>query len=133
MGVRDVAKAIGAGALALLANLLVTTIAIVVYAQFLNPGHPGSYYDAMAPQIARFTAPPGGLVFLFTAAYMLSRYREDDDAFKLVIVAYLAYGLIDVALGLGDSGMASLNWTLAFSLLLALSGSLLGWYFTKRV
>ncbi|THD57609.1 hypothetical protein [Phenylobacterium sp.] len=123
----DSLKAVAAALLALAANLALTTLAISVYAWVIAPGHPGAFYQAMAPRIAMWSAPPGGFLVLLLAAYVLGRRRPPRKAIAFAIALGLAYVALDAVSGTASAGTgAILNPMYALSMALALAGALAG-------
>lgn len=110
----DYAKAVGVGVAALALNLLLTTLAITVYALLVAPGHPHAHYTAMAPRIGAWSGPAGGIVLMFVAGWFFGRRRPERNALLFMAVAYATYLALDVALGLA-AAPASALFTLNFA------------------
>ena len=84
MRLGEAAKAVGVALAILLLNLAFTTLAIVIYAQAISPGHPAAFYQAAAPGIAAWTAPIGGAAMFILAVAALGRRRLDRNPWAFV-------------------------------------------------
>jgi peptidoglycan/LPS O-acetylase OafA/YrhL len=123
----DYLKAVGVGLAALALNLALTTAAIFAYAMLIEPGRPADHYTAMAPKIAAWTAPIGGALLMFAAAYGLARRRPQRPAVAFGLAVFVAYAFIDAASGLPMGGLKALMTPVfAISMTLALLGALAG-------
>ena len=123
----DSLKAALAAVLALAANLVLTTVVISLYAWVIAPGHPSAFYQAMAPRIAAWSAPPGGFLLLLLAAYVLGRRRPERKAVAFALALGLAYVVLDAVSGAATAGTgAILSLMYAFSMTLAVAGALAG-------
>jgi hypothetical protein len=126
-------KALGAAALALALNMLVTTAAIFAWSMLVEPGHPPEFYREAAPGIAARTAPAGGALLLGWAAFALGRRRPSRNAVLFAGAMGLAYVLIDAASALPMAAPAQVFTPLfAGSMAAALAASLLGGMLASR-
>lgn len=127
MRLGEAGKAVGV-ALALLAlNLLATTLAVVVYAQWIAPGRPEGFYAQVAPDIAAWTAPAGGAALFFAAAAWLGQRPGRRQPYGFILRAWAAYVVLDVVSGAALGEAASLlSLQLLGSLAVALLGGLAG-------
>lgn len=123
----DYLKALGVATAVLVLNLLITTVAITIYALAIEPGHPQAYYTAMAPRIGAWSGPSGGAVLMFAAGFLLARRRPERNGLMFIAVAWVFYLALDAGLGLA-AAPASAIFTPAFALSLggALAAGLVG-------
>jgi hypothetical protein len=123
----DALKAVGVAVLVLALNYGVVFLAVAADAQFVEPGHPQSYYTAAAPRIAGWSAPFAGALLLAIAAFLLGARRPQRNALKFAGLIWLAYIVIDLGSGAaaGDAD-AMLSARMAVSIGLALAGALAG-------
>jgi len=118
----DYLKALGAAAAVLVLNLLLTTLAITVYAMLVAPGQPQAHYTAMAPQIGAWTGPVGGMALLFLTGWWFARRRPERRALIFIAVVWGFYLALDAALGVVAGGAAAI---LTVNFALSLGGGLL--------
>ncbi|HEX3886675.1 MAG TPA: hypothetical protein VHW05_04190 [Phenylobacterium sp.] len=121
----DALKAVGVAVLVLALNYGVAFLAVAADAQFVEPGHPQSYYAAAAPRIAGWSAPFAGALLLAIAAFLLGARRPQRNALKFAGLIWLAYIVIDLGSG-AAAGDAMLSAQMAVSMGLALAGALAG-------
>jgi len=123
----DFGKAGLAGLLVLILNLLATTAVVFAWAMLVEPGKSQEYYNALAPRIGAVTGPLGGVILMFAAAHLLARRRPGRNAIAFAAAVWVAYALLDLAIGLPMMALADLlTVRLALSLLAALAGGLTG-------
>lgn len=118
----DYLKALGVAVAVLALNLLLTTLAITVYAMLVEPGQPQEHYTAMAPQIGAWTGPLGGMVLMFLAGGLFARRRPLRNGLQFIAAAWGFYLAIDAALGVAAGGAAAI---LTLNFALSLGGALL--------
>jgi len=120
-------KALGTAVAVLALNLALTTGVIFLYAQFVRPGQTNAFYEAAAPRIAAWTAPPGGALLLLWLMAWLGRRVPARNPFAFAIATWGAYVVLDVGSGLAMSPVKEvLTPMLALSVLIALAGALAG-------
>ena len=120
-------KALGLAFAVLALNLALTTGAIFVYAQFIRPGQTNAFYEAAAPRIAAWSAPPGGALLLLWLMAWLGRRVPARNPIAFGVAAWGAYVVLDVGSGLAMSPAKDvLTPMLALSVLIALAGALAG-------
>jgi len=123
----DFGKAALAGLVILILNLLATTAVIFAWAMLVEPGRSQDYYNALAPRIGAVTGPLGGALLMFGAAYLLGRRRPGRNAMVFAAAVWVAYALLDLAIGLPMMALADLlTVRLALSLLAALAAGMTG-------
>jgi hypothetical protein len=123
----EAAKAVGTALALLVLNLLLTTLAVFAYAQWIAPGQPAESYDAAALDIAAWTAPVGGALLFFGACFWLAGRRRGRSRFGFVLRLWIAYAILDVLVGAALAGVPSLlSWELLGSLAVALLAGLAG-------
>lgn len=123
----DIAKAAGVGFLIVVANLLITVVIVFLYAQLFDPGHPTAYYNPIAAQIGAWSAPIGGAMLFFAAAYALARKQPSRNPFLFAVACFVAYVMIDGGIGaMMGSLNAMLSLHVAVSLLVILLAALAG-------
>lgn len=127
----DYAKAAGLAVAVLALNLLMTTLAITVYALLIKPGQPQDHYTAMAPVIGAGTGPLGGALLMFGAGWLFARRRPERNGLAFLGAIWGVYLLIDIALGLAmtpASALFTVNFAVSLGgqLLAGLAGAALG-------
>jgi hypothetical protein len=129
----DSLKALVAAIAILVLNLLLTTAAMFVYAGLVAPGHPESFYQAMAPKVAGVTAPEIGAALNFLAAYVLGRRRPQRNPIAFAAAMVGAYVVIDAVSGLVSAGPVALATPVALiSMGLSIVAALAGGFLAKR-
>jgi hypothetical protein len=118
----DYLKALGVAVAVLALNLLLTTLAITVYALAVAPGQPQAQYTAMAPEIGAWTGPVCGMALMFLAGWWFARRRPERPALMFIGVVWGAYLAIDAALGVAAGGAAAI---LTMNFAMSLGGALL--------
>lgn len=112
--------------LILIANFAILFLAVFIYSLVINPGQPEEFYAGMAPEIARWTAPIGGGVLFFLAILFRARRLPARNSNIIALSTWIFYVILDIALGAAASGGSVLSIQLTLSLLVALTGGLLG-------
>ncbi|MET0271900.1 MAG: hypothetical protein ABW360_02815 [Phenylobacterium sp.] len=128
----DYAKASGLGAVLVVVNLLILVGIVFAYSVAIEPGHPSEFYSAAAPRLGAWSGPIGGVVLLFGASWLLGRRRPERSAVGFALVMWLAYAVVDVAIGLPMAGLALFSLPLAGSLGAALVGALAGGFLAAK-
>ncbi|THD79256.1 MAG: hypothetical protein E7812_09260 [Phenylobacterium sp.] len=129
----EAAKAVGVALAILAVNLAVTTLAIVIYAQAIAPGHPAAFYQAAAPGIGAWTAPICGAALFAVAIAALGRRRPERSPWAFALKTWIAYLVLDAVSGAAmGAGATMVSWMMAFSMGLALAGGLAGAALAQR-
>ncbi len=119
--------------LILAANFAIVIVAVFVFAEFIEPGHPPAYYEEAATGIAGWTAPIGGGLLFLGVAYFRARRNSARSAYASAIETWFFYVLFDVVLGIAlSAGQSVVTLQLIGSLSLALMGGLLGSWLSNR-
>lgn len=117
----DVLKALGLAVLVLALNLLATTAVIFVYSITVEPGHPPEFYNDMAPRIAAWSAPIGGMLLMFAVGLVFGRRRPERNAYAFAGLVFAWYFVVDTASGLAMATLAQI-FTPAFLMSMAFTG-----------
>ena len=122
----DFLKAAGVALALLVINVLVVILAVVAYAQLIEPGHPSDYYNAAAKWIAPWCTRTVGLAAFFVASYLLTKRRPDRNGLLFATAFSLFYAIIDAAT-VGFVEVLNIEFLLAMltNLLAALAGAYL--------
>jgi len=129
MRTSDWFKAIGVALVLMALDLAIATLVITLYVAAFDPGHPQSYYLALAPSIATPSTAIAGPVLMFAATWWFCRRKPERSAFGFAVAMFAAYYLIDWAM-VSFQGM--LNPVAIGIAVLKLAGALLGAWTAQR-
>jgi hypothetical protein len=124
MQLLDLAKAAGVAIALLAINVLVVVLAVVVYAQLIEPGHPSDFYNKAAEGIAPWCTRTVGVGAFFLVSYLLARRRPDRNGMLFATVFSCWYAIIDAAT-VGFVGVFNMEFSLSMvaNLLAAVGGA----------
>jgi hypothetical protein len=92
----------------MIANVAISFFMVWVYATFISPGQPLSYYQAFAEAAAPISSIVAGIPLMLIAGYLLARGRERRAALLAAGAAALVYILLDLAILLGANASGSI-------------------------
>ncbi len=119
--------------LILVVNFAILFVAIFIFAELIEPGHPPSFYEDAAPNIAGWTAPIGGGLLFLVVTFFRTKRNPSRGVFGAVFTTWVFYVLFDIGLGaLMAAGNPVVTLQLFGSLGLALLGGILGAWFATR-
>jgi hypothetical protein len=127
----DYPKAAGVGLAVMALTVAASFPMVYVYATFIEPGHPQSFYNDAAKWIAPWSSHILGPILFFVFNYRLARRSPDRNAMAFAAATIGLYVLIDFGMMLPFvPASAFFNPTTALSitakLIGAVSGALLG-------
>ena len=129
MNRRDLLLVPGAALGVMIANVALSFVMVWVYATFISPGHPLSYYQAFAEAAAPIGSVVAGIPLMLLAGYALARGRARRAALVAAGAAALVYVGLDLAILIGAQASGSIwGWAAlshATKLLAALAGAAL--------
>ena len=122
---KDVVKAAGVAIGLLVFNMLIVILAVVTYAQLIEPGQPQEFYDAAAMRIAPWCTRTIGSAAFFAVGYFLAKSRPDRNGLLFALLFSLFYALLDAAT-VGFAGALNIEFLLAMlaNCIVALAGAL---------
>lgn len=125
----DFPKALGTAVALLAFNFLVVVLAVVVYSELINSGHPPEYYKDAATRIAPWCTRTVGVLGFFVASYFLSKRNPERSSWRFALAFSGIYILMDGAMvGLAQT----LNLEFALAMLANLLAALAGAYVATR-
>lgn len=120
---KDMLKALGVGALALVLDFAIATGAVFAYSIFIEPGHDTAYYQAAAPGIATVSTRIAGPILLGLFVFLFSRKRPDRNPFLFALAVFAFYAILDGAMVMFQGFFTS---TVMLTMALKLGGALAG-------
>lgn len=130
----DYLKAAGVGAAVMAATLAFSFPMVFVYATFIEPGHPQSFYNEAALWIAPWSSHILGPLLFFGFNAVMSHRRPERNAYAFAAACIVFYVLIDFGMTalMGVSLAAFLTAQVALSLAGKLAAALLGAWIGTR-
>ena len=123
----DYAKAVGLGFAVLAVNMLSLGVIVFAWSQAFARGRPQAFYNELAMDTGRWSAPIVGAVLMFLVGYLFGRRRPERNAVAFALAVFAAYVLIDTASGFAMSTPAEfLNLQFLASLAVTGLGALAG-------
>ncbi|WP_145218434.1 hypothetical protein [Gimesia alba] len=133
MKLLDYAKAAGVAFILLAINVLIVILVVMVYALFIEPGHPSEFYDEAAKWLAPWCLHTAGTALFFVAGWFLTTRQPERNAYQMVMIVTLFYLFIDAA-SVGFAGIWSVGFALSMlaKLLASLAGAFAGSRFRSK-
>lgn len=130
----DYFKAAGVALAVLVLTVAASFPMVFVYATFVEPGHPQSFYNEAAKWIAPWSSHILGPILFVAFNYWLARRSPQRNAIAFATATILFYIVIDFGMMLAFvPPSALLNSTVALSLVGKVIGALLGaWLGSRR-
>lgn len=130
----DYLKAGGLGLAVMALTIAASFPMVFVYATFVEPGHPQTFYNEAAKWIAPWSSHILGPILFFAFNYWLARRRPERNASAFAAATIGLYILIDFGISLAFVPAAAFfTPTVALSLAAKLSGALAGaWLGSRR-
>jgi hypothetical protein len=124
----DVLKAAGIGLAVLALTLALSYPMVALYAYFIEPGHPQTFYVEAAQSIAPWSSHVFGPILFFAFNYWLARRSPERNAMAFAAASIVAYIVIDwgLVLGMGLSLGVMLTTSVALSLCAKVLGAFAG-------
>ena len=108
MNLRDfIAMPIAALAVMVL-NVAISFAVIWLYSSFLDPGHPASYYEALAMRVAPISSVVAGIPLMFIAGCLIAKSRPGRHGLMVAGGAAVLYIIVDTAVLLSVSAGRSI-------------------------
>lgn len=129
----DYLKAAGLGLAVMALTIAASFPMVFVYATFVEPGHPQTFYNEAAKWIAPWSSHILGPILFFAFNYSLARRRPERNASAFAVAMIGLYILIDFGISLAFVPVvAFFTPTVALSLIVKLSGALAGAWLGRR-
>jgi hypothetical protein len=129
----DYLKAAGLGLAVMALTIAASFPMVFVYATFVEPGHPQTFYNEAAKWIAPWSSHILGPILFFAFNYRLARRRPERNALAFAVATIGLYVLIDFGMSLPFVPAAAFfTPTVALSLVAKLGGALAGAWLGKR-
>ena len=123
----DYLKAAGVGLAVMVLTIAASFPMVFVYATFVEPGHPQTFYNEAATWIAPWSSHILGPILFFAFNYSLARRQPERNALAFAVATIGLYILIDFGISLlFVPAVAFFTPTVALSLVAKLSVALTG-------
>jgi hypothetical protein len=123
---------VGVALLVLVVNVGVSIVYMVVYGQWIDPGHEERYYQDHIQVAAPYCSIIAGVPLMFLAGLWVARWWEGAFAVRAALLVWLAYVLIDITVLLSEGLTARIAVLFAVSFLTKLAAVYFGALFADR-
>jgi hypothetical protein len=134
MRLSDYLKAAGVAVAVMALTMALSFPMVFVYATFIEPGHPQSFYNEAALWIAPWSSHLFGPLAFFGLNYLMARRRPERNALAFALACVGLYVVLDFSLVplFGGSLADLLTLTVALSLAGKVAGAILGAWLGRR-
>lgn len=79
-------------------NVVAFILYMVIYGNFINPGHPQAFYQEYAQKAGPYSSIIAGIPLMYLAARWLGRKFTPSNSVKAALLMWLTYMLLDAAI-----------------------------------
>lgn len=122
MGPVDFLKAFGVALLIMVLNVAIAFGVMWVYGNFIETGHPASFYEAAAQRIAPWSSLFAGGLLFFLGGWEFTRRKPGRNGLMFAAVFAAIYIAIDVAIIVAAGALSALGaivWASMFTKMIA--------------
>lgn len=131
MGPMDFLKALGVALLILVLNVAISFGVMWVYGNFIEIGHPPSFYQEAAQRIAPWSSLIAGAVLFFLAGWEFAKRKPERNGLVFAAAVAAIYVAVDVAIIAAAGALTALGAIVWASMITKMIAALAGAYMAR--